>query len=66
MLDEMIHDVNSKCGALKSAAALLRDAADGERQELLSLMVKEAEDLARDLTDFARKAASGGHPNNAL
>ena len=51
-LDSLIHDVNSKCASLKSAAALLRGASPKERRELLSLMAQQAESLALRLKDL--------------
>ena len=47
LLDQLIHDVNSKCGSLKSAAALLRTSEPAQAQELLGLMAEQAESLAR-------------------
>ena len=48
-LDSLIHDVNSKCASLKSAAALLRGASPEEKRELLRLMAQQAEALAKRL-----------------
>ena len=51
-IEQLIHDVNSKCGSLKSAAALLRTAEPAQVQEFLGLMVEQAESLARSIADF--------------
>lgn len=53
-LQKLVHDVNSQCSSLKSAAALLKDASAQERKELLPLMVERAQGLARALADYAR------------
>ena len=52
-LRKLVHDVNSKCSSLKSAAALLKDAAPAERAELLRLMAEQAKSLCAAL-DAAR------------
>ena len=52
LLEQLVHDVNSKCGSLKSAAALLRTAEPAQVQEFLGLMVEQAESLARSIADF--------------
>lgn len=51
-LDQLIHDINSKCGSLKGAAGLLRNASHEETKEILELMAKEAEVLARVIAEF--------------
>ena len=51
-VEELIHDVNSKCSGLKEAVALLRKASPGERKELLTLMAEEAKELAKNIVDF--------------
>lgn len=53
-LDELVHDVNDKCSSLKKAAALLRGASEQDRNELLSLMVGQAESLAQALAGHAK------------
>lgn len=50
-LESLIHDVNSKCSSLKSAAAMLRKATETEKRELLTLMAQEARALALCLAD---------------
>ncbi|MEK7288457.1 MAG: hypothetical protein AAB091_07880 [Elusimicrobiota bacterium] len=53
LLEQLVHDVNSKCGSLKSAAGLLlRTAEPAQVQELLGLMVEQAESLAQSIADF--------------
>lgn len=51
-LRKLVHDVNSKCASLKSAAALLKDASAEERSEFLRLMRDQARAL-KDLLDAA-------------
>ncbi|MBI4669800.1 MAG: HAMP domain-containing histidine kinase [Elusimicrobia bacterium] len=53
-VEGFIHDVNSKCASLKSAAGLLRNASDQERRELLELMKQQAEKLVQDIASFNR------------
>ena len=53
-LDDLIHDVNSKCSSLKDAAKLLPAAAEPEYQELLALMVRQSRALADALAAFER------------
>lgn len=53
-LDELVHDVNDKCSSLRKAAALLRDASEQDRDELLTLMVGQAETLTRVLAGYAK------------
>lgn len=47
ILTELIHDVNSKCGSLKSASKLLKKSSTQETVEFLALMNQEARDLAQ-------------------
>ena len=54
-LEQLIHDVNSKCSSLKDAAKLLPEATAGEYKELLALMVRQARALADELASFERK-----------
>lgn len=56
-LDDLIHDVNSRCSSLKDAAALLRKASAAERAELLPLMVEQARKLADALAEFESGSA---------
>jgi hypothetical protein len=46
-LDKLVHDVRSKCDSLRSAAGLLRGSTPAERRELLALMARQAESLAK-------------------
>jgi hypothetical protein len=57
-LSTLIHDVNSKCASLKSAAALLRASSPKEAKELLSLMTQQARSLAADIAEFEAGPAS--------
>ena len=54
-LDDLIHDVKSKCASLTGAAALLRKAEPKEANELLSLMAAQAKGLAEQLSRFQRE-----------
>lgn len=58
-LDDLIHDVNSKCSSLKNAAALLRKASESEKRELLTLMAQEARTLAESLANGEGAPAPG-------
>lgn len=53
--DRFIHDVNAKCGSLKDAAALLREASPKDFAELLSLMFGQADDLKRIIASHTKK-----------
>lgn len=53
-LDDLIHDVNSKCSGLKDAAKLLPASAAPEYRELLALMVRQSRALADTLAAFER------------
>lgn len=57
-LESLIHDMNSKCGSLKTAITLLRTAPPEERQELLGLMKQQARSIAEDIAAFEASAAS--------
>ena len=52
-LSKLIHDVNSKCASLKSAAALLKRASASERTEFLKLMRDQARFLLETLESRA-------------
>ncbi|MBI4669574.1 MAG: hypothetical protein HY747_10420 [Elusimicrobia bacterium] len=52
ILEQLIHDVNSKCASLKSAAALLKNVSDQERRELLELMAQQAEKLTKVIAAY--------------
>lgn len=58
-LERLIHDVNSKCASLTSAAALLKQASPKEAQELLVLMSEEVRKLARTVMDFEESQHAG-------
>ena len=51
-LETLIHDVNSQGASLISAAPLLRDSSPEEKAELLTLMIQQAESLAKKLAAF--------------
>jgi hypothetical protein len=53
-LEDLIHDVNSKCASLREAAPLLRNAEPAEARELLELMTRQARSLAGVLEAFER------------
>lgn len=48
-LEQLIHDVNSKCASLKNATALLRGVSSTERLELLTLMAQESNVLFKKI-----------------
>lgn len=47
-----IHDMNSKCASLKSAAGLLRTASPKEAREILALMSQQARRIIEDIASF--------------
>jgi nitrogen-specific signal transduction histidine kinase len=51
-LEELIHDVKSKCSSLKGAAELLRGSSAPKVSELLPLMIEQARSLTKCLEDF--------------
>ncbi len=51
-LCQLIHDVNSQCGSLKSAAGLLKNASPKEAHELLELMIKQAQVLHQKIASY--------------
>ena len=53
-LDQIIHDVNSKCASLRSAAGLLKDASPEEQRELIKLMADEAQSLFVSISKGSR------------
>jgi hypothetical protein len=53
-LDQLIHDVNSKCASMRDAAPLLRGADPAEARELLKLMIEQARGLAAILEKFEK------------
>ena len=53
--EELIHDINSKCASLKSAAAFLKKASPQERQELLKLMAQQAKSLDQIISRWLSK-----------
>ena len=55
VMDDLLHEVNSKCSSLKSAAALLKKSPPAEKAELLALMVQQAQELAQYLLECARE-----------
>lgn len=48
-MDDLVHDVNSKCASLMGAASLLKKSTEAERKELLALMINSARELAKRL-----------------
>jgi hypothetical protein len=44
-LRRLLHDVQSKCASLKSAARILKDCPDGQVREMVSLMTQEAREI---------------------
>lgn len=53
-LNQLIHDINSKCASLKSAADLLKKASPAERKEFLTLMTQQAQSLVQNISSFER------------
>ncbi len=53
-LCKLVHDVNSKCASLTSAAALLKGASEAERAEFLKLMRDQARSLFETLENARR------------
>lgn len=56
-LDDLIHDVNSKCSSLKDAATLLRGLPPAEAKGLLELMTKQALSLADAIEEYEEEIA---------
>jgi len=48
-LDKIFHDLESKCSSLKSAIALLRKCSPKDSKEMLSLMIKESQEITECL-----------------
>jgi len=53
--DSLVHDVNSACSNLRSAAALLRDGKPEHAPELLKILESEYAKLGRVIADFLAK-----------
>lgn len=51
-LDELIHDVRSKCATLSDAATTLRTATPEKRKRLLALMGDQARDVEAIIAAF--------------
>lgn len=56
-LEDLLHDINSKCASLRDAGALLRKSSPSDARELLRLMTQQAASLAQILSDY-EKASS--------
>jgi hypothetical protein len=54
-LEDLVHDVKSKCASLVGAAALLRESSEPDRAELLALMAGQADSLAGLLEGFRKE-----------
>lgn len=54
-LNRLLHDVQSKCAALKSASQLLKDCPPDKAREMLSLMTKEAREILRGLFELQKE-----------
>lgn len=52
VLEDIVHEVNSKASSLKGGADLLRKATPAHRDELLRVMAQHTEGLARFLNGF--------------
>ena len=53
-LTPLLHDVQSKCASLQSAAKLLKDCPAEQAQEMLVLMTTEAREILRCLYDLRK------------
>lgn len=58
-LEDVRHDINSKCANLKTAAAQLRGESTDEEHELLRLMDEQARALAARISAYVAERA--GH-----
>lgn len=58
-LENLLHEVNSKCSSLKDAAVLLQKSPQIERAELLALMAQESRNLAQYLAEMEQRDAAG-------
>jgi two-component system nitrogen regulation response regulator GlnG len=56
-LEQLVHDVRTKAGSLRSAVALLKSAPPAKTRELLALMTKQAGALASTIAAFERTGA---------
>lgn len=57
VVDELIHDVKSKCATLSDGSEALRKASPETRQRLLSLMLPQAKRVLALLSDFDAEVA---------
>ena len=48
-LSRIIHDIDSRCSSIKSAAKLYRDCTPEEQREMLALMKEAAENLLKSV-----------------
>ena len=55
----LLHDVQSKCSSLKSAAKLLKDASPEEAREMVALMRPAAEAVSRAVDGLAKEFGRG-------
>ena len=53
----LLHDIQSKCASLKSAAQLLKDCPPEQTREMLALMTDETREILRCLHDMQRELA---------
>ena len=44
-LPKLMHDVQSKCASLRSAAVLLKDCPAGQKREMVALMMEESRSI---------------------
>lgn len=56
-LEDLIHDVNSKCASLRDGARLLRSSTPAESAGLLRLMTQQAQSLAETISAFEKSSA---------
>lgn len=58
-LRRLLHDLQSKTASLKSAAQLLKDCPADQAREMVSLMIRETQDILRCLSDYQRLDPKG-------
>lgn len=59
-VDSLVHDVNSACANLRSAAALLRDGKPEHAPELVNILEVEHAKLGRVIADYKAKRGAQG------
>ena len=57
----LLHDIQSKCASLKSAAQLLKDCPPEQMREMLGLMTDETREILRCLLELQKEFAAGSN-----